>query len=306
MTLRDGREELVDYYVALETILSESTRVGYDEYRTHFGPALGPAPDDYCWLRTSVDPLHNLRGAEFIASSFTELEQRLTGDLDHNPPESVLDVGCGAGGTIRSLADRWPHAKFTGININDCQLGAAHQILDPYGDRVELLNANFFDLPVAGRKFDFIYFIESAFHMREKQRVLELASGLLNPGGRLRFVDVFLGDRAARLSANALGGTRHDDSIFTYQPRSTWVDDASSLRLRHELWHEFGRDVSSFLSINTSWEEMRSRYVAPRLSDHPRRDDLTECLHGLHSGYVRLARLLRSGLVEYGVLGFRR
>ena len=138
----DGRprHELVDCYEALEAVLAESTRLGYEEYRTHFGPAPGAPPSDYCWLAASMDPGAHEKAADFITKAMGELERRLVGDIVDGPGR-ILDVGCGAGGTIRSFLSRWPDAQFTGLNINRVQLNAARRILREH-ERVTLVDAS--------------------------------------------------------------------------------------------------------------------------------------------------------------------
>lgn len=310
MDLSQGtNQQLVDYYSALEVILSDSTRQGFDEYRTHFGPACKTPPPDYCWLATSVDPNNHRAGADFISAAFRGLEDKLAVDLDHQPPRHILDVGCGAGGTMRSWLERWPDCTVTGININEHQLASARRVLAPYGDRATLIHGNFFELSLPESHFDFVYFLESAFHMTDKDAVLARVARTLTRGGYVRFVDVFLSVRAtemARRKGNSVGGSRDHDSIFSYEPREVWLDHARNRGLRNDYWNEFGKQVARFLRIDLSWEQMHERYVEPRLGGHPRRVEFTQSLHNLYTGYKRLHRLLRAGALEYATLGFRR
>jgi len=301
-------QQLVDYYSALELVLCDATRARFGEYRTHFGPAQSEPPSDYCWLSTSVDPGNHLAGADFISTAFRALEDKLATDLDHEPPRRILDVGCGAGGTMRTWLERWPECTVTGININEHQLASATELLAPYGERAQLIRGNFFDTPLPAKHFDFIYFVESAFHMPDKEAVLRAVMHSLAPGGRVRFVDVFLSERAAEMAKRkkSVGGTREGDSIFSYETRDLWLETARGQGLRHDYWNEFGKQVARFLHIGLSWEEMQERYVRPRLGRHARRAEFTQSLHNLYTGYKRLQRLLRAGALEYATLGFRR
>lgn len=303
----NGRR-LIDYYSALELLLSDSTRRGFDEYRTHFGPAQKLPPSDYCWLATSVDPNNHRAGADFMTAAFQALEEGLAADLER-PPLHVLDVGCGAGGTMRSWLERWPHCTVTGINVNAQQLASARRMLAPYGDRAHLIHASFLDTALPEAHFDFVCFVESAFHMSDKDALFAHVAPALTPGGRVRFVDIFSSARAAALAKRndgVVGGTRDRDRIFFYSTREAWLQSAQKRGLHHEQWLECGKQVARFLHIASSWEQMQKRYVEPRLGKHPHRVEFTQSLYHLYVGYKRLGRSLRAGALEYGVLGFRR
>lgn len=68
----------------------------------------------------------------------------------------VLDLGCGAGAQIRSLAARLPDAVFTGIDISAANIRAAEHMraADPSADRTAFVHGDYMTLTAA--PFDLI------------------------------------------------------------------------------------------------------------------------------------------------------
>ncbi|MCV2491748.1 trans-aconitate 2-methyltransferase [Geodermatophilus sp. YIM 151500] len=67
------------------------------------------------------DPGTYLRYADERARPFVELLARVRA----RTPRTVVDVGCGEGALTATLADRWPHARVTGIDSSPEMLAAA-------------------------------------------------------------------------------------------------------------------------------------------------------------------------------------
>jgi tocopherol O-methyltransferase len=99
---------------------------------------------------------------------------------------SVLDVGCGVGGSSLWLA-RHLGCSVTGITISPIQVKMAAQraIAKNLGHRARFLvmDANRLDLP--SERFDVVWVIECSEHLADKARFIETCARLLKPGGRL-------------------------------------------------------------------------------------------------------------------------
>lgn len=95
----------------------------------------------------------------------------------------VLDVGCGTGSLLESLARRFPNAEFVGIDPNVASIEAAR--------RREIRRCRFenggFDSVNALGQFDFVVCSEVFEHVLEKDRLLDVLMGALFPGGYLSF-----------------------------------------------------------------------------------------------------------------------
>ena len=99
----------------------------------------------------------------------------------------LLDAGCGVGGSARYLAQRFG-AQALGVTLSPVQAEQAQQYNKRAGLQAQVhvqvldmmtLSAN--DRP---RRFDLIWSMESAEHIRDKQALFELFYSLLAPGSK--------------------------------------------------------------------------------------------------------------------------
>lgn len=102
----------------------------------------------------------------------------------------VLDCGCGFGGTIASLNERFSNCEFTGINIDQRQLGRAREtVLPQNGNKIDFQFANACELPFDAAQFDVVLAVECIFHFPSRADFFAEASRVLVPGGRLSICD---------------------------------------------------------------------------------------------------------------------
>jgi SAM-dependent methyltransferase len=97
----------------------------------------------------------------------------------------VLDLGCGTG-TQLFQAGIHSRGRLVGADISDVACQRARERCAKYGDRVEIVCANFLDLaPEALGKFDLIYCLGVIFLTPAivQQRILDLIGQCLKPGG---------------------------------------------------------------------------------------------------------------------------
>ncbi len=109
-------------------------------------------------------------------------------------PEQVLDLGCGVGGTILSLAQRWPHAEFTGLTLSPRQVGLARRFATDRGltSRCRFRVADFLDRGTDTPPADLAVAIESAVHAPSSRDFFDAAYARLQIGGLLIVVDDML------------------------------------------------------------------------------------------------------------------
>ncbi|MEB3157563.1 MAG: methyltransferase domain-containing protein [Cyanobacteriota bacterium] len=175
------------------------------------------------WLRSA----RRFRGTESVADAYDRwtndaLLERLWGDHVHlghygDPPKSrdfrqakvdfvhelarwsgldqlpagstVLDVGCGIGGSARILARDYG-LTVLGISISPAQIARA-QALTPagLGSRCRFAVMDALDLDLADGSFDAVWSVEASPHMPDKQRYADELLRVLRPGGRLAVAD---------------------------------------------------------------------------------------------------------------------
>ncbi|MCP9832366.1 methyltransferase domain-containing protein [Synechococcus sp. HJ21-Hayes] len=133
----------------------------------------GSPPQSVDFRRAKVDFVHELA--------------RWSGLADLPPGSTVLDVGCGIGGSARILARDYG-LQVLGISISPGQIRRATELTPAdLNCRFAVMDALALDLPDAG--FDAVWSVEAGPHMPDKQRYADELLRVLKPGGRLAVAD---------------------------------------------------------------------------------------------------------------------
>ncbi len=110
------------------------------------------------------------------------------GGLDQLPPgTTVLDVGCGIGGSSRILAKDYGFTV-TGITISPAQVKRAEE-LTPDELKVQFVVGDALAMPFPDASFDVVWSIEAGPHMPDKALFAKELMRVLKPGGILVVAD---------------------------------------------------------------------------------------------------------------------
>lgn len=175
-----------------------ATEVTTDDFQRYYAEA---GPDYAAWsphfnmhfgfFRGGMNPF---RREAMLEEMNREVLRRL--EL-HNESPRILDMGCGLGATLRSIARGIPSARLHGITLVPWQLeqGRLLNRASNFTRHIALTLGDYQHTAYASESFDAAYAIESSCYAAgaNKPAFLSEAHRLLRPGGRIVVADGFLG-----------------------------------------------------------------------------------------------------------------
>ena len=103
-------------------------------------------------------------------------------------PIRVLDVGCGTGEITRRLAERYPEARVTGIDVLDTSLQIARHGARPLGERVQFEHGDAFALQYPDAAMDLVVCRHVSQSIPDFDAALAEMTRCLKPGGWLHLL----------------------------------------------------------------------------------------------------------------------
>jgi cyclopropane fatty-acyl-phospholipid synthase-like methyltransferase len=242
---------------------------------------------------------------EDFAAASEKLCHRVTDAASIASGQRLLDVGCGFGGTLASLNERFENLDLTGVNIDPRQLDRARQmIILRAGNKLRLLQADACALPFPGETFDAITAVECIFHFPSRKAFFTHVARLLKPGCRLALSD-FVPDSARidllrSLGAGSDEATRtaygHLDVCCTMEEYET-LGNTVGLRLVHD--HDCTPNVlPTYPFLRTSFQHGGESTI----KDGP--DARMARLYDQATAQLEWA--CRKGLITYRIFAFER
>jgi SAM-dependent methyltransferase len=124
-------------------------------------------------------------GADF-ARAMERMNAHVLALADVRPGQSVLDCGCGFGGTLAAIDETGRGMRLVGVNVDARQLAVATWTARWRRDNsIGFVAADACALPLAAGAFDRVLAVECIFHFPSRRRFLVEAARMLRPGGRL-------------------------------------------------------------------------------------------------------------------------
>lgn len=123
-------------------------------------------------------------GAEALAIAMERLDREVVGAAGLKDGQSVLDAGCGFGGTLAGLSASGRDFRLTGLNLDRRQLAVARGQA-----QASWVAADACRLPFAAASFHRVLAVECIFHFPSRLRFLQEAARVLRPGGRIALSD---------------------------------------------------------------------------------------------------------------------
>ncbi|KAI8471105.1 MAG: dihydrouridine synthase-domain-containing protein [Monoraphidium minutum] len=174
----------------------------WDNYEASFGKEAGAGITDRSKTTQLVDVFYSLvtdiyewgwgqsfhfspklNGKNWACSEAAH-EARVAVALGLKPGMKCLDVGCGVGGPMRTIA-AVSGAHITGITINQYQVdrATAHNARLGLAPLTEVVRGNFLEMPFQPATFDAAYAIEATCHAAKLEEVFSEIARVLKPGG---------------------------------------------------------------------------------------------------------------------------
>ncbi|XP_039063448.1 probable tocopherol O-methyltransferase, chloroplastic [Hibiscus syriacus] len=139
------------------------------------------------------DPASSVSASDHRAAQIRMIEEslRFAGITDdpEKQPKTIVDVGCGIGGSSRYLARKFG-AKCQGITLSPVQAERANVIAKDEGlaDMTSFQVADALTQPFPDGQFDLVWSMESGEHMPEKAKFVNELARVAAPGGTIIIV----------------------------------------------------------------------------------------------------------------------
>lgn len=123
-----------------------------------------------------------------------EATRELLNDLPLSEASTVLDIGCGIGGTARHLADEYG-VRVVGVDLSEEYCDVARELTRRVQlvDRVTFRQGDALDVPVESGRFDLVVSEHVQMNVPDKKGYVEEIARVLRPGGHLALYEIFAG-----------------------------------------------------------------------------------------------------------------
>ena len=171
-----------------------------------------------CWGGADIHIGRYATGNETVAKASATMTQYLLEHAGIGAGQRVLDIACGFGGTLRSLAGLGCQVRGVDISRNCVEYADNANAEAGLSDRIDVAVGDFHNIDSAPDTWDTVICQEAIIHSPNRPKVFAEVFRVLRPGGVFAFSDILTGEQAdismvqaafARLGASA-GATISD------------------------------------------------------------------------------------------------
>lgn len=165
-----NRIEMIDFY----NRATEDYQFWSNDYNMHFGYFIPLKTNPF-----KRDKMLNEMNNQILKK--LEITQKKT---------SLIDLGCGMGGTMRYALNKYKNLSAFGVTLSDFQEKKGNDLLKKYNGTI--LKENYNNTPFANKTFNSAIAIESFCHSGHSKNSIKEAYRILKPNGKLVIADAFL------------------------------------------------------------------------------------------------------------------
>jgi tocopherol O-methyltransferase len=241
------------------------------------------------WSRRALHCGFWYKDTKNLAEAIVNTDKFVLEVLAIDSGDTVLDAGCGVGGTSMHIAET-TGAKVDGLTLSEVQLKIAKKRASksPAASRLNFSKQDFTKTNFKENTFSKVYGIESICYAHSKIDFLNEAYRVMIPGGRIAVVDLFLTKQ--KLTAEEM-------KIYTNTIEGCAVPNLSTIEHFRESLNQAGFKIVAFHNMSHEIKKSSHKLYYRALPSHP-----FEVLRAwLHLGRVNFTPIYQRAFFDKGI-----